>query len=147
LAKAELSVTIDRPIDEVFRVLSTPDLTPKWSPSAIEEHLTTPGPVRIGSRRHATVRAPGGRTMENDAEVTAFEPNRRMAMKSIAGAIDFSVEWTFHEVADGTRVDWVWDFQPRGLLWFIGGPLAATFRRMFRKDLDRLKAMMEAGQL
>ena len=147
MTTATMSVTIHRPVADVFTVLSTPELTPRWSPSAIEEHMTTAGPVGIGSRRHATVKAFGGRTMENETEVTAFERNRRMEMKSISGPLDFRAGWTFHEVAGGTRVDWIWDFHGRGLFRATGPLLAGAFKWQFQKDLNRLKAMMEAGEL
>jgi len=56
MATVELSVTIARPVADVYRVLTTPELTPRWSSNAIEEHVTTPGPLRVGTRRHATDR-------------------------------------------------------------------------------------------
>jgi uncharacterized protein YndB with AHSA1/START domain len=36
MARVDLSITIDRPVGDVYRVLSTPELTPRWSKSAIE---------------------------------------------------------------------------------------------------------------
>src|SRR5207302_10747089 len=46
----------------------------------VEEHWTTPGPVGVGSRRHAVTSYLGRRT-ENDAEVSEFEPNRKWTMR------------------------------------------------------------------
>ena len=111
MATVELSVTIARPVSDVYRVLTTPELTPRWSSNAIEEHMTTPGPVRVGSRRRATVRRPGRGTTENEIEVTAIEPERSMAVRSIEAPVPFTSSWTFTPVGDATRVDWRWDFQ------------------------------------
>ena len=55
--------------------------------------------------------------------------------------------YTFTPVGDGTRVDWHWDFAMRGWLRPFDGLLASTFTRAFRRDLDRLRSMMEAGEL
>jgi hypothetical protein len=41
--------TLRRPVEEVFGVLSDPENAPKWSPNALEEKLTSPRPVRVGS--------------------------------------------------------------------------------------------------
>jgi uncharacterized protein YndB with AHSA1/START domain len=131
----------------VYRVLTTPELTPRWSSNAIEEHMTTPGPVRVGSRRRATVRRPGRGTTENEIEVTAIEPERSMAVRSIEAPVPFTSSWTFTPVGDATRVDWRWDFQLRGWMRPVDVILGPTFGRTFRRDLDRLKAMMETGEL
>ena len=147
MATVELSVTIARPVSDVYRVLTTPELTPRWSSNAIEEHMTTPGPVRVGSRRRATVRRPGRGTTENEIEVTAIEPERSMAVRSIEAPVPFTSSWTFTPVGDATRVDWRWDFQLRGWMRPIDVILGPTFGRTFRRDLDRLKSMMETGEL
>jgi uncharacterized protein YndB with AHSA1/START domain len=147
MATVELSVTIARPVSDVYRVLTTPELTPRWSSNAIEEHMTTPGPVRVGSRRRATVRRPGRGTTENEIEVTAIEPERSMAVRSIEAPVPFTSSWTFTPVGDATRVDWRWDFQLRGWMRPIDIILGPTFGRTFRRDLDRLKSMMETGEL
>jgi len=147
MAKVDLSVTIARPVSDVYRVLTTPELTARWSSNAIEEHMTTPGPVRVGSRRRATVRRPSGGTTENEIEVTAIEPERSMAVRSIEAPVPFTSSWTFTPVGDATRVDWRWDFQLRGWMRPIDIILGPAFARTFRRDLDRLKSMMESGEL
>jgi uncharacterized protein YndB with AHSA1/START domain len=60
-----LSVTILRPVEDVFAVLADFGQAARWS-SAIEEELITPGPLRVGSRRRAVVPTFAGRTMENE---------------------------------------------------------------------------------
>jgi len=147
MAHVELSVTIDRPVADVYRVLSTPELTPRWSANAIEEHITTPGPLAVGSRRRATVRGVGGGTNENELEVTEIEPERRLAVRSVEALVPFTSAWTFTPVDGGTRVDWTWDFATSGWLRLFDRILGSLFKRAFRADLLRLKSMMDAGEL
>lgn len=147
VANVLLTVTIDRPLPDVFRVLSTPEITPRWSANAIEEHTTTQGPAAIGSRRRATIRRFGGGTTENEIEITEFEPNERIAVRSIESAVPFTSSWSFTPVGDATRVDWRWDFAVRGWLRPLDGLVGSMFARSFRRDLQRLKSMMEAGEL
>jgi uncharacterized protein YndB with AHSA1/START domain len=147
MSTVELTVTIGRPVADVFHVVSTPGLTPRWSSNAIEEHITTSGPLGIGSRRRATVRRFGGGTTENEIEVTAYEPGRRLAVRSIEAPVAFSSEWTATPVDGGTRLDWRWDFRPGGVLRPFGPLVASAFRRAFEPDLARLKSMLEAGEL
>jgi uncharacterized protein YndB with AHSA1/START domain len=77
MTRVDLAITIDRPVEDVFRVLTDPSTTARRSANAIEEHVTTAGPVEVGSRRRATVRRFGGGAAKNEIEVTALEPNRR----------------------------------------------------------------------
>ena len=142
-----MTITINRPVDDVFRVLTTPEETPKWSSSAVEEALTSPGPVGIGSTRRAVVRSFGGRTTTNETVVTEFEPNRKVAMRSISAPVPFEAAWSFTDVPGGTRVDWTWSFAFAGAFKVLGPAFGSYFRRSLQKDLDRLKQMMEAGEI
>jgi hypothetical protein len=147
MSRIEFSVTIARPVGDVYRVLTTPELTPRWSTNAIEEHVTTPGPVGIGSRRRATVRRFGGGTTQNEIEVTAIEPERSIAVRSVESPVPFTSSWTFAQVDGGTRVDWRWDFGSSRWMRPFSGLVGAMFARTFRRDLDRLKSLMESGEL
>ena len=147
MSTAALTVTILRPASDVFAVLNNLENAARWS-WAIEETVFTPGPMGVGTRRRAVVPGFAGRTMENEMELTEFEPDRRLAMRSVSG-LPFEVRIAIDlvPVVDGTRLDWVVSFQPRGLLRPSGPLLAAAYRRTFAKDLANLKAMMEAGEL
>jgi uncharacterized protein YndB with AHSA1/START domain len=147
MARVDLTVTIARPAADVFHVLSTPELATRWSSNAIEEHITTPGPLRVGSRRRATVRGVGGGTSQNEIEVTDYEPGRRLSVRSIEAPVAFTSEWTVTPVASGAHVVWHWDFRPRGWQRPFGPLVGYVFRRAFEPDLARLKSMMEAGEL
>jgi uncharacterized protein YndB with AHSA1/START domain len=142
-----LSVTILRPVGDVFAVLTDVGNAARWS-SALEEQLITPGPLRVGSRRRAVVPAFLGRTMENEMELTELVPDRRLAMRGVAG-FPFPVRVVVElEPADGgALLRWTTYLEPRGPTKLLGPVFAAAFRRSFAKDLARLKSMMESGAL
>lgn len=124
MAQLPLAITIDRPIGDVFRVLTTPEDTPKWSSSAVDEALTSTGPIGVGSTRRAIVRSFGGRTSTNETVITEYEPNRKVAMRSTSGPVPFVVAWSFSVVPGGTRVEWSWSFAFGGALRLIA-PLSS----------------------
>jgi uncharacterized protein YndB with AHSA1/START domain len=146
MSTAEMSVTIRRPVEDVFRVLTTPEDTPKWSSSAVEEQLTSFGPVAVGSTRRAVVRSFGGRTTTNETVVTVFDPHRRVSMRTITAPVPFEATWSFTALPEGTRVDWAWSFELKGVARLFGPLFAVYFRRSLQADLARLKRMMEAGE-
>ena len=147
MATAALNVTIQRPVSDVFAVLTHLENAATWS-RAIEETVITPGPMGVGTRRRAIVPGVAGRTMENVMELTEFEPDRRLAMRSVSG-LPFEVRIAIDlvPVGDGCRLDWVVSFAPGGILRPIGPLLAGAYKRTFSKDLAKLKAMMESGEL
>jgi uncharacterized protein YndB with AHSA1/START domain len=150
MGRADLSVTITRPVEDVFAVLTDPSKSPKWSASAIRTELITPGPPGVGSRRHAVTKGPFGGTMENVMEVTELEPNRKVALRLISATWGGTGRtwYTFTPVDGHTRVDWTWEIEPAGRWKPLGSrPFMALFGRLFQRDLDNLKVMMESGQL
>lgn len=144
---SNLTITIARSIEDVFAVLTNVENAARWS-RALEEKMTTPGPFGVGSRRRAVVPLFGGRTTQNEMELTEVEPNRRLAMRGVSGfAFPVRVSIDFERVETGTRLEWTTYLEPRGLVKAVAPILAATFGRILQKDLAKLKAMMEAREL
>ena len=144
-----MSVAIERPVADVFRVLTDPTLAPQWAANAIEGELLTEGPVGIGSRRRAVVKGPLGRTMESVMEVTEFERDRALALRLISASWGGNGRTRYTLVSEGnaTRVNWIWELQPGGFLKPFAVPFMAIFKRLFQRDLENLKAMMESHTL
>lgn len=142
-----VSGVVRRPVEDVFGVLSDPENAPKWSHTALEERLTSPRPVRVGSTRHAVVRTLGRGSEENDAVCTIFEPNRRIAWRSTSARVPFEVTVDFEPIDDGTRVDSIWTWEPKGLMRPVAPLLDLMIRRAIQRDVDNLRVVMEAGTL
>lgn len=142
-----LSVTILRPVGDVFAVLTDVVNAAKWS-SALEEQLITPGPLRVGSRRRAVVPTFAGRSMENEMELTELVPDRRLAMRGVVGfPFPVRILAEFEPADGGALLRWTTYLEPGGIAKPLGPVLAATYRRSFAKDLAKLKSMMESGAL
>jgi uncharacterized protein YndB with AHSA1/START domain len=147
VATTSLGVTIARPVEDVFAVLSDVENVPRWSRNTIEEKLMTPGPLGVGSRRRAVLKGFAGRPMVNEAEMVEFEPNRKMVVRLIDAPVPARIVIDFLPVGEGTRLDWTAEVTPRGLLRPAGPLMLRLYRWAFQKDLDNLKALMESGRL
>jgi uncharacterized protein YndB with AHSA1/START domain len=143
---AQHTVEIQRPVDEVFAVLTDVTLTGRWYPAKVEEWWTTPPPHGVGSVRRARVTMMG-RATENDAVVTEHEPPRRAAMKGISASAPFEVTLIFERTDGGTRVDVVSTFHLRGVMRLVGPLFIGPYERGWDRGLANLKRMMEAGEL
>ena len=140
------TIVIQRPIDDVFTVLTNVENTGKWFPANVEEHWTSPPPHGVGSTRHAAVTMLGRRT-ENDAVATVFEPPHRAAMQGTSSSAPFLTTLTFNDDAEGTRVHVETELTFRGGQRLIGPLFAGWYRRAWDRGLDNLKRMMECGEL
>jgi uncharacterized protein YndB with AHSA1/START domain len=150
MGRFECSVTIQRPVEEVFAVLTDPTRSPEWSKHSIRGELLTEGPPRVGSRRRTVVKGFGGRgTMESVFEVTEIDPLRAVALRQVSASWggSGSTRYTFTPVDGGTRVDWTWELNPTGAMRLLAGPMMALTRRMFQSDLENLKKLMESGRI
>jgi uncharacterized protein YndB with AHSA1/START domain len=144
------SVTIERPIEEVFALLTDPTRSPEWSKHSIRGELLTEGPPRVGSRRRTVVKGFAGiGTMESVFEVTEIDPLRAVALRQISASWGGSgaTRYTFTPVDGGTRVDWTWELNFQGPMRLFERPMVPFARRAFQADLENLKRLMESGQI
>ena len=146
MARATNRVTIKRPIEDVFALLTNVENTGKWFPGKVEEHWTSPPPHGVGSTRHA-VATMFGRRSENDAVVTEYEPPRRAVMQETSPNAPFVVAFTFRQDAGGTRVEVKSDIGRRGPMRVFGPLVAALYGQAMARGLTKLKRLMESGAL
>ena len=139
-------ITIRRPIEDVFAVLTDVEKTGTWFPGNVKEHWTSPAPHGVGSTRHAVVTTFGRRT-ENDAVTTEYDPPHRAAMRGTSPSAPFLVTLTFAPVGDGTSVVVASEIWLRGA-GRIFGPLVGTLYGLgWSRGLANLKRLMESGAL
>jgi hypothetical protein len=139
-------ITIRRPIEDVFAVLTDVERTGTWYPGDVEEHWTSPPPHGVGSTRHAVVRM-WGRTVENDAVVTEYEPPFRAGMAGTTPNAPFVATLAFSRFGDATRVEVTTGFALRGVSRVAGPLVAVWYGRSWARGLRTLKRLMESGAL
>ena len=140
------AIVINRPIEEVFAVLTNVENTGKWFPGNVTEWWTSPPPHGVGSTRRARVKM-GLMTTENDAVATVFEPPHRAGMKGTSKNAPFEADLRFSAVEGGTRVESDIELFMRGPAKLFGRMFTRWYGRSWDQGLVTLKRMMEAGEL
>jgi carbon monoxide dehydrogenase subunit G len=140
------SITINRPIDDVFAVLTNVENTGKWFPGDVKEWWTSPAPHGVGSTRRARVKM-GLMSTENDAVTTVYEPPHRAGLKGTSKNAPFEAMFTFAPVEGGTRVESNIELFIRGPAKLFGGMFTRWYGKSWDQGLVNLKRMMEAGEL
>ena len=146
MARARIAIAIDRPIEDVFAVLTNVELTERWFPMQVKEHWTSPPPHGIGSTRHAVITM-FGRRSENDATVSEYEPPRRAAMIGTSQGVTFAAALDFDTNGTQTLVAVTLDFEARGAMRLVMGPYMRWYRGQWDRGLVELKRMMETREL
>ena len=139
------AIEVERPIEDVFAILTDVTVTGRWYPADVEEWWVTPPPHGVGSVRRARVKVLG-RATENDAVVTAYDPPRLAALKGSAGA-PFEATLAFEPVDHGTRVEVETTFHLSGAMRLFGPLFIRSYERGWDRGLVNLKRMMESGEL
>jgi uncharacterized membrane protein len=102
MPSAEHSVSIKRPVGEVFAFVADGENAMRWRPGVLDvSHQSGDG---LGAIYRQGVKGPGGRRIAADYEITAFELDRRIAFRAIAGPVRPTGEYRFASDGDGTTL-------------------------------------------
>jgi uncharacterized protein YndB with AHSA1/START domain len=140
VVRVDITVEIARPADDVFALLSDVSRVPEWQASAIESRADGPlaEGVRIHERRHFL-----GHDGDTELEVSAFEPRRRLALRTLRGPVKLAIDHVLEETDGCTTLHVTAEGRPHGLLRLAGPAVAAKARQELRRDFERLKAILE----
>jgi len=142
VVRIELTLEVARVPEEVFALLADLDRLPEWQASAIESRAD--GELEVGARIHERRRLMG-RELENELEVVAYDPPRRLTLKALGGPVRFTVDHELQDADGSTRLTVVAEGKAGGMMKFAEPAIARTAKEEFRKDFDRLKELLEAG--
>jgi uncharacterized membrane protein len=99
---------------------------------------------RVGALYRQGVKGPGGRRVAADYEVTAFEPNRRLAFKAVAGPVRPTGEFRFERAGEGTRLTFSLEADMSGLKKLLLGRMVQATMDAEVNATEKLKRVMEA---
>ncbi len=102
MPSARNSVTIAKPVEEVFAFVADGTNARRWRPAVLDVALASGS--GLGATYTQGVKGPGGRRIAADYTVTAFEPNRRIAFRAIAGPVRPEGEYVFEDLGRSTRL-------------------------------------------
>jgi len=142
----ELSIVINRPIEEAFGFLSNLENDIMWRSEWVETRNTPGGALGVG----ATFCLTGeflGRRVPTNYEVIEYEPNLSAAWKTVSGPLPLTFQRTFERVGGGTRFTIRYEPEVRGFFKLVMPLLAGSVKRQHEGDLRKVKELMEARAL
>jgi len=145
MANMEATVTIARPMEEVFGFfLALDENAPRVDPSAGSVVKSPEGPAGPGTtfrfRQHTL-----GKVRETTTRFTGVEPNRKLEFEAEIGPMRPKASLTFEQTDGGTRVTFQGDSNPPGLLKWLNPVLNRKGQQVWGQRLARVKTVLEAS--
>lgn len=136
-------ITIARPRDEVAAYASDPDNATTWYANIERAEWRTPKPLAVGSR-FAFVARFLGRRLAYVYEVKEYVAGERLVMATSDGPLAMETTYTWADAAHGGTLMRLRNRgEPSGFSSALAPVMALAARRANRKDLARLKRILE----
>ena len=118
----------------------------RWYENIVAVEPAYSGPPQVGSRAEFTARFLG-RALRYTYEVRELKPGRRLVMSTDEGPFPMETTYTWEDApGGGTRMTLRNRGEPSGFAGVAAPLMERAMRRANRKDLDRLKDLLENGQ-
>jgi hypothetical protein len=137
-------IEIDRPRLEVASFASDPDNATAWYENIETAEWRSPKPVAAGSRIAFVARFLG-RRLSYTYEVEELVPGERFVMRTAEGRFPMETTYAWRDTpSGGTRMTLRNRGEPTGFPKLAAPLMGMAMRRANRKDLRRLKSILEA---
>lgn len=103
------------------------------------------GLLAVGVRYTQRINGPGGREIPADIEVTALDPDERLAFRGLAGPVRPLGSYAFRPAERGTAVTLTLDAELTGIKRLLMGKQVQKFMEFEVASLDRAKSLLESG--
>lgn len=138
-------IVIARPRAEVAAFAADPANAPAWYANIQSVDWKSEPPLRSGSAVAFVARFLG-RRLAYTYRVVEFVPQQRLVMRTSEGPFPMETTYTWEPVAqDATRMRLRNRGSPAGFSRLLAPFVAAAMRRANRKDLARLKKLLEGA--
>ena len=137
-------IVIARPLDVVSAYATDPSNAPEWYVNIDSVEWKTPPPVQVGSQVEFVARFLG-RTLRYTYEFVEFVPGEQVVMRTQQGPFPMETTYTWERApTTTTRMTLRNRGEPAGFSKVMAPIMKPAMRRANRKDLTRLKTILES---
>jgi hypothetical protein len=134
---------IERPLADVAQYATDPSHTPEWYENIRSVEWKTPRALAVGARL-TFVASFLGKRLEYTYEIVELVVGEKLVMRTSEGPFPMETTYTWERIDDGrTRMTLRNRGAPAGVFRLAAPVMAAAMRRATRKDLERLKSILE----
>jgi uncharacterized membrane protein len=138
------TITINRPIDEVFAFFADVSNDPKWRGHGVKE-ISLEGEMRQGAHVHQKIAAgPFGAAVKADMDVVVYEPSTALGFQVTTGPLRPRVDFSLAPAAPGTTVNFSISASLSGIKKAFMGKMVEKNMAQEAAALDEAKRLLEA---
>lgn len=136
-------IDIDTPVETVAAYAADPINAPEWYANIESAEWKTDPPLRVGTVVAFVARFLG-RRLAYDYEFVELVPRERLVMRTAQGPFPMETTYTWAPTSSGgTHMTLRNRGEPSGFSKLLAPLMAPAMRRANRKDLSRLKSILE----
>lgn len=143
MPQATRTIVIARPQAEVFAFFADAENDPQWR--ATVAMIKRNGPLAVGTHYTQRVAGPAGRQVPADIEVTAYEPDTKLAFHGVAGPVRPDGSYTFSAVEGGTSVTFNLAAELTGVRKLLMNKPVQKAMDAEMASLDKAKSVLESA--
>lgn len=136
------TVTIERPVADVFAYLARLENLPQWNYAISETRQVSGGSVGVGTRYTQTRRLPSHSSEE--VAVVAYESERQLVLRGTFGPFQGSARYVLEPLGNATRLVNDMELEASGVMRLVAPLAAARVKAAVAANLDVLKQVLEA---
>lgn len=139
------TITIRRPIDEVFDFFADVTNDPEWRGRDHVKEISLDGEMHQGARVHQKLAAgPFGAPVKADMDVVVYQPSTALGFQVTTGPLKPRVDFAFAPDGEGTAVTFSISAHLTGVKKLLMGPLAQKNMSHAAAALDEAKHLLES---
>jgi uncharacterized membrane protein len=143
MIRFENTISIERPVAEVFAFLSDFENIPKWNYYVLEVKKISKGAAGVGTKYHQV-----RKTDEQVFQITEFKPNLIVAVKTLPeSSLHFERRFTLQAEGSKTRIFDKWEELDTGRPALIEKLAARKVKSAVVENLNKLKGLLETGRV
>jgi uncharacterized protein YndB with AHSA1/START domain len=141
-----ISMTIYRPVKQIFDYVSTPENDFQWQYGTLASTWISEGDNQVGAHFRSVGHLLGHR-VQSTYEVTEYEPNAKYGFKSLSGPLLSQTSYTFEMANGSTKVNFSMQANVVNFLQMNESVLEKRMKKQFKENLAMLKDLLEQKRL
>ncbi len=138
------SVSIYRPVQQVFQFISTTENDFQWQYGTLESTRVSAGAVGVGT----SFRSVGhimGRRLLGTFEITEYETDRRYGFKSLSGPLESETLYTFEIARGSTKINVQTKVMVTDAIQVHERIFEKQLKKQLKENFALLKGLLEGG--
>ena len=140
MPSAQRTITINKPMDEVFAFFTDVRNDPKWRGRDEVKAISVDGEMRQGARIHQKLGAgPFGAPVKADMDTVLYQPSTAVAFQVVTGPLRPRIAFAFAPDGDSTTVTF-------SIAAELSGVKKALMSGMAQKSMDHAAAALDEAK-